>query len=281
VRVTRTRAELATALTSARGEGGTVGLVPTMGYLHDGHLSLVDRARADAGTVVVSIFVNPLQFGPSEDLSTYPRDEERDLALLADRGTDLVFAPAAAEMYPGGAPSVRITPGPMGQRLCGAFRPGHFEGVLTVVAKLFGLVRPDLAIFGRKDYQQAVLIQRMATDLDMGVRIETAPILREPDGVALSSRNAYLSAAEREQASGLHAALATAAARYADGERAPESVLGAARARLAAHPLLRLQYLEAVHPETLEPAPRLASGTVVAAAVFCGATRLIDNVELP
>ena len=159
---------------------------------------------------VVTVFVNPLQFGPSEDLDSYPRDEERDLAQLEDRGVDLVFVPDVEEMYPGGRPEVTVTPGAMGRRLCGAHRPGHFAGVLTVVAKLFGLVRPDVAVFGQKDFQQAALIRRMVRDLELRVRVETAPIVREADGLAMSSRNSYLSAEERAQAPGLHRSLAAA-----------------------------------------------------------------------
>jgi pantoate--beta-alanine ligase len=189
-----------------------------MGYLHEGHLSLVDVAREQADRVAVSIFVNPLQFGPSEDLESYPRDEDRDLAALEARGADLVFVPSVDEMYPGGGAGVTVSPGPLEDRLCGAFRPGHFAGVLTVVAKLFGLFRPDVAVFGRKDFQQAVLIRHMVDDLDMGVQVVTAPIVREPDGLAMSSRNAYLSDRERSEAVGLHAALTAATALYARGK---------------------------------------------------------------
>ncbi|MEJ2205628.1 MAG: pantoate--beta-alanine ligase [Gemmatimonadota bacterium] len=279
--VVRTRGELGRSLTDARHGDASLGLVPTMGHLHEGHLSLVDTARQGNDRVAVSIFVNPLQFGPSEDLDSYPRNEERDLEALEARGADLVFVPTVEEIYPRGGSGVTVSPGPLEDRLCGAFRPGHFRGVLTVVAKLFGLFRPSAAVFGRKDFQQAVLIKHMVDDLDMGVRVVTAPIVREPDGLALSSRNAYLSADERGQAAGLHSGLMAAAKSYADGERNAMDLLAEARRVLDLHPLVEPQYLEAVDPLTLDPVERAASGTVIAVAAFCGRTRLIDNLELP
>lgn len=280
MRVARTRAELEDELRGLRADRGPLALVPTMGYLHEGHLSLVDRAAAFALGVVATIFVNPLQFGPNEDLASYPRDEKRDLDLLRARGAALTFVPSVDEMYPDGSPRVTVHPGPMGARLCGAHRPGHFEGVLTVVAKLFGLVRPEVAVFGRKDFQQAVLIRRMVRDLELRVRVETAPIAREADGLAMSSRNTYLGPAERAQAVGLFRALEAARERFRVGARDADAVLRAAREALARHPLVRLQYLEAVDPATLEPVDALEPATVVAIAAYCGATRLIDNVEL-
>ncbi len=278
--VARTRVELERGLAEARQGGTFLGLVPTMGFLHEGHLSLVDVAGELARSVAVSIFVNPLQFGPSEDLESYPRDEERDLAALEARGAHLVFAPSAEEMYPAGGTGVTVSPGPLEDRLCGAFRPGHFRGVLTVVAKLFGLFRPDVAVFGRKDFQQAVLIRNMAEELDMGVRVVTAPIVRETDGLALSSRNAYLSDQQRREAVGLHAALRAAAALYEQGERSVPDLLGEARRVLGLHPLLEPQYLEVVDPATLDSVEVAAPGNVIAGAAFCGRTRLIDNLEL-
>jgi pantoate--beta-alanine ligase len=251
-----------------------------MGFLHEGHLSLVDRARDLCDVVVASIFVNPLQFGPSEDLAAYPRDESRDLMLLEERGTTVAFLPGEEDMYPGGDPVVTVDPGPMEDRLCGAFRPGHFRGVLTVVAKLLGLVRPDVAVFGRKDFQQAVLIERMVRDLELGVRVETGPIAREPDGLAMSSRNAYLTGEERAQAVGLSAALAAAARRFDLGERHVTALLEVVRRALEGYPLLELQYAEAVEPGDLSPMEVARPGTVIALAAFCGSTRLIDNVEL-
>ncbi len=251
-----------------------------MGFLHEGHLSLVDRARSLCDVVAASIFVNPLQFGPSEDFSRYPRDEERDLALLEERGTALVFAPSVEEMYPAGEPVVTVSPGALAERLCGAYRPGHFRGVLTVVARLFGLFHPDVAVFGRKDFQQAVLIRRMVLDLELGVRIETGEIVREPDGLALSSRNAYLSPEERAQATGLHAALCAARDLFVEGERSAARLLEAIRSEIDGHPLLRLQYAELVDPDSLEGVDPARDGSVLALAAHCGDTRLIDNLEL-
>lgn len=278
--VVRTRGALAASLSRLRGDGLSLALVPTMGFLHEGHLSLVDRAAALADRVAVSLFVNPLQFGPSEDLAAYPRDEARDLALLRERGVALAFAPSVDVMYPEGEPVVTVSPGAMERRLCGAFRPGHFRGVLTVVAKLFGLLRPDVAVFGRKDFQQAVLIDRMVRDLELDVRVETGPIVRERDGLAMSSRNVYLSPDERRQATGLHAGLLAAAGLWAAGESRSERLLGEIRRAIAARPLLALQYAEAVDPRTLEGRDVALAGTVLALAAFCGTTRLIDNVEL-
>lgn len=278
--VARTRAELARALGRLRQGGRRVGLVPTMGFLHEGHLSLVDRAAELSDAVVASLFVNPLQFGPAEDLASYPRDEDRDLSLLEARGASLAFTPGVDEVYPEGDPVVMVSPGALERRLCGAFRPGHFRGVLTVVAKLFGLVHPDVAVFGRKDFQQAVLIRRMVADLELGVRVETARIVRESDGLAMSSRNAYLSPEERAQAVGLHHAL-TAASRLWGREGTPsDRLLEEIRRVIGQFPLLELQYAQAVHPATLESVATAEPGTVLALAAFCGTTRLIDNMEL-
>jgi pantoate--beta-alanine ligase len=280
MQVARTRVELAEALGDLAGSGEGVGLVPTMGFLHEGHLSLVDRARELSRVVVASIFVNPLQFAPTEDLATYPRDEARDLALLEVRGTDLVFTPSEEEMYPDGPTSVTVDPGALEDRLCGAYRPGHFRGVLTVVAKLFGLVRPDLAVFGLKDFQQAVLIRRMVRDLELGVRVETAAIVREADGLAMSSRNAYLGEEERAQATGLHLALSGASRAFEGGERNAAVLLSGVRRAVGEYPLLDLEYAAAVDPDSLADVEVAARGTVLALAAHCGSTRLIDNVEL-
>ena len=280
MQVARTRVELAQALADLGARGEAVGLVPTMGFLHEGHLSLVDRAREISEVVAASIFVNPLQFAPTEDLATYPRDEARDLALLEARGTDLVFTPADEEMYPEGRSLVTVDPGALEDRLCGAYRPGHFRGVLTVVAKLFGLVRPDVAVFGRKDFQQAVLVRRMVRDLELGVRVETAAIVREPDGLAMSSRNAYLNEEERAQATGLHGALSRAREAFDRGEGNSAALLGTVRRVVGEHPLLDLEYAEAVDPDSLAAVEVAEPGTVLALAAYCGSTRLIDNVEL-
>lgn len=283
--VARTRDELARELErlggpAPDGRARTLGLVPTMGFLHEGHLSLVDAAKDAADAVAVSVFVNPLQFGPGEDLDRYPRNEERDRELLEARGADLVFIPSVETMYPDGEPRVTVDPGPMADVLCGAHRPGHFRGVLTVVARLFGLFRPDVAVFGRKDFQQEVLIRRMVRDLEQGVEIVGGPVVREEDGLAMSSRNAYLSPEERAQAPGIHRSLEEARERVGQGERSAAVIAAGIRERIDAHPLLRTQYAELVHPDTLEPVGTVESGTVAAVAVFCGATRLIDNVSL-
>lgn len=261
-----------------RAGGARIGFVPTMGYLHEGHLRLVDRARAVADTVVVSVFVNPLQFGPTEDLGRYPRDLARDRALAHERGVDCLFVPPVADMYPPGA-VVRVTPGALATHLCGPHRPGHFEGVLTVVAKLLHIVEPDVAVFGRKDAQQARLIARMAADLDFPVEILVAPTAREADGLALSSRNAYLSPEHRRQAAGIPAALAEAHARFVGGERDAVVLCSTIRQRLD-QAGLAVEYVEAVDPDRLEPVALVAADTLLALAARTGATRLIDNIIL-
>ncbi|HEX8212707.1 MAG TPA: pantoate--beta-alanine ligase [Longimicrobium sp.] len=278
--VARTVAEVREAVREARAAGKTVALVPTMGYLHEGHLSLLDEASARADVVMMSIFVNPLQFGPAEDLDRYPRDLDRDLALAATRGTELVFAPSAAEMYPHGEPAVQVVPGRLAERLCGGSRPGHFGGVLTVVAKLFGIFQPDVAVFGQKDLQQATLIRRMVDDLDIPVRVEVAPIVREPDGLAMSSRNVYLSPPERESALALSRGLGRARALWDAGE-ADAATLRAALWKEMAVPGVEPEYAEVVDPRTLEGVERAVPGTVMAVAARVGRTRLIDNAILP
>jgi pantoate--beta-alanine ligase len=277
MRVVHTRAEVRAATAAAREGGHRVGLVPTMGFLHEGHLSLVDRARARAGCVALSIFVNPLQFGPAEDLDRYPRDLERDLALAEARGVDLVFAPSAAEMYPGGEPRVSVVADPsLEDRLCGAARPGHFRGVLTVVAKLFGVFTPDVAVFGQKDLQQALLVRRMVADLDMPLEVDVAPIVREPDGLAMSSRNVYLSPEERERALALPRAVEVVRSLFAAGETDGGVLRDAARSTLAV-PGVQVEYAEIVEPATLASVEHVFPGTVCAVAARVGSTRLIDN----
>ena len=255
-------------------------LVPTMGALHEGHAALLREARSRAGergAVVASVFVNPLQFGPGEDLDRYPRTMADDLALCARAGVDVVFAPGVAEVYPGGPDAARVTldPGPLGGVLEGRVRPTHFRGVLTVVAKLFGLVRPDVAVFGQKDYQQLVLVRRMVADLCLSVEVVGADTVREPEGLALSSRNRWLSADERRVATALSAALRAGAAAGAAG---PQDVRRAAAAVLAAEPELDLDYLELTSPD-LGPAPQAGPARLLVAARV-GATRLIDNVAV-
>ncbi len=247
-----------------------------MGALHAGHLSLVDLARDAADVVIVSVFVNPTQFGPGEDYDRYPRDLDRDAALLRDRGVDAVFAPAPGTMFP---PDHRTTVTVRGltDGLCGRNRPGHFDGVATIVAKLFAAVEPDIAVFGQKDAQQLAVIRRFTADLDFGVAILAAPIVREPDGLAMSSRNAYLSPEERSQAPVLHRALALGARLAADGETDPAVVVNRIRLVLAEAPSAEVEYVEIVDAGTIAPVERVKSGDLLAAAVRFGATRLIDN----
>lgn len=276
--VVRTPAELRRALADA----GRVALVPTMGALHGGHRSLMRLARERADTVVVSVFVNPLQFGPHEDFDRYPRDLAADTAECAREGVDVVFAPAVETMYPT-PPMVTVDAGAMGERLEGASRPGHFTGVLTVVSKLFHLVRPDSAVFGEKDAQQIALVRRMVADLDLPVEIVGAPILRDPDGLASSSRNVYLSDAERRSALALSRALRAGRDAAAEG---PDAVRAAARAVLdeaaGAAPAVELDYLALVDAATFTEAPSDHRGdAVLAVAARVGATRLIDNASIP
>ena len=278
--VVSSRAEARAEVARLHAGGQSLALVPTMGALHDGHLSLVECASELAGRVMVSIFVNPLQFGPGEDLERYPRDLERDVALVAEHGADLVFAPPTTEVYPVGDMPVTVAPGAMGDLLCGRYRPGHFQGVLTVVARLFDLLSPDVAVFGQKDFQQAVLIRRMARDLEMGVRIEVAPIIREEDGLAMSSRNAYLSPDERSEAAGIHLGLQRAGQLFDQGESRAEALISEVRRMVDARTLLHAQYVEIVDPEVLEPVDPVVSGSVIMVAAHCGSTRLIDNLIL-
>jgi len=264
------------------GPGARVVLVPTMGALHAGHLSLVRRAHELGDTVIVSIFVNPLQFGAGEDLDAYPRTVDADVALLAELGVAAVFVPTAGEMYPGGAIDTRVTAGPVGALLEGAARPGHFDGMLTVVAKLISIVTPDTVMFGQKDAQQVFLVQRMVADLNLRTRIDVGAIVREPSGLALSSRNRYLSAAEARAAEALSAGLAAAASVAAGSPGSgPAEPSAAARARLDAEPLVKLDYLEVVHPQTFLPVPHTYRGPArMLVAAVVGHTRLIDNTLL-
>jgi len=259
---------------------GTWGFVPTMGYLHEGHLSLVRRARAENDHVAVSIFVNPTQFGPHEDYNRYPRDLERDLRLLEPLGVDLVFAPSVEEMYPPGFQTWVIVEG-VSRPLEGAARPGHFRGVATVVTKLFNIVQPDRAYFGQKDAQQAVVIRRMVQDLNIPVEIVVCPTVREPDGLAMSSRNTYLNPEERRAATVLFRALQAAKARYEQGERDAERLREAMREVIQAEPLARLDYVSVADPETLQELDRVEDRALLSLAVYIGKTRLIDNILLP
>ncbi|HSK53027.1 MAG TPA: pantoate--beta-alanine ligase [Clostridia bacterium] len=274
--VVRTRAALRVALArSAR----PLGLVPTMGWLHDGHRTLVRRARDESSTVVVSIFVNPRQFNQATDFTKYPRDEARDLAICEEEGVDLVFAPPVEEVYPPGFDTV-VSVGAVARPLEGAARPGHFDGVATVVAILFGLVGADRAYFGQKDAQQVMVIRQMARDLAIGTEVIACPTVREPDGLALSSRNVHLSAAERAAAPVLHRALLAARARWERGERSGEVLRSAMREELAGEPLAEPEYVSVADGTTLLELDRVDGPALASLAVRFGSTRLIDNEPL-
>ncbi len=255
-------------------QGLKVGLVPTMGALHAGHLSLIEAARGENAIVVVSIFVNPIQFGPGEDFARYPREPAHDADLLSAAGVDAIYRPSVEVMYPAGS-STRVHVSGVADPLEGAARPGHFEGVATVVSKLFTAVEPDRAYFGQKDAQQAAVVKRLARDLDFPIEIRVCPTVREADGLALSSRNAYLGPDERKAAASLSSALRLAAAAYAAGERRPEQLRKVLCERLEAEPLAQVEYAEVVDPETFRP-----PGSLAVLAVRIGKTRLIDNHDL-
>lgn len=263
----------------ARREGNRVGLVPTMGALHEGHLSLVRAAKSQCDVVAVSIFVNPTQFGPNEDFAKYPRTFERDCHLLENESVDLVFAPSAEEMYPAGAVTY-VTVESLSDRLCGRSRPGHFRGVTTVVSKLFHIVEPDVAFFGQKDAAQVAIIQRMVRDLNIPVEIVVCPIVREPDGLAMSSRNAYLAPEQRKAALALSRALGHVQRVFDGGERNAARLIEAGKQVIAEEPSVRLDYLEIVDPESLKAMDLVSTTSLVALAAFVGTTRLIDNVVL-
>ncbi|MCS6860436.1 MAG: pantoate--beta-alanine ligase [Abditibacteriales bacterium] len=262
-----------------RREGKTIGVVPTMGYFHEGHLSLMRRARAECEVVIVTLFVNPAQFAPHEDFASYPRDFERDCQLAEAEGVDILFAPTAEAMYPDGYETF-VTVENLTQPLCGASRPGHFRGVTTVVAKLFNITQPHRAYFGLKDYQQCKVIQKMVRDLNFDITIVPCPIVREPDGLAMSSRNAYLSPAERQAALALHRALRHAEQMVKAGERDARVVRDAVQAMIAAEPLAWIDYVEVVDAETLQPVEQIQQNTLVALAVKIGRARLIDNTVI-
>ena len=259
---------------------GSLGLVPTMGYLHDGHLALVRRARAENDTLAVSIFVNPSQFGAEEDLSAYPRDMERDLALLQTEGVDLVFAPSEEEIYPLGF-DTWVEVGALARRLEGELRPGHFRGVATVVAKLFNVVRPDRAYFGQKDGQQVAVIRRMVADLDMGIDVVVVPTVREADGLALSSRNAYLTERQRKAAPMVYAALCRGRTLWEDGERSAESLRREVREVLDRESVVdSIDYVSVADASSLEEVGTIQRPVMVSVAVWMGKARLIDNILL-
>jgi len=259
-----------------RRDGRRIAVVPTMGALHEGHLALLRAARGRADVVILTIFVNPIQFGPSEDLTRYPRDEAGDLAAARRCGVDLAFCPDAPAMYPPGSQTF-VEVRELSRPLCGASRPGHFTGVATVVTKLFHATLPHVAVFGEKDYQQLAIIRRMVRDLDFGIEIVSVPIVREPDGLAMSSRNAYLGPDERRAALALSAGLAAAQAAFAAGERDAAALVAAARAPIEAEPLARIDYVELRDADELTELARVDRRAVLAMAVFIGKTRLIDN----
>ena len=268
----------ATALALNR-RGKKIAFVPTMGYLHEGHLSLMRLARRKGDVLVVSIFVNPAQFGPREDFSRYPRDLRRDLALCRRAGADVVFAPAVKSMYPEGY-SAYVEETRLSRGLCGARRPGHFRGVATVVLKLFVIVQPDLAVFGLKDFQQSRVIRKMASDLNLPVTILAAPTVREKDGLAMSSRNTFLNPSERKEALCLRRALLQARRMARTGERDARRIRAAMKRIVEREPSARIDYLEIVDGEDLRPVRRIEPGAMAALAVFIGKTRLIDNIKL-
>jgi pantoate--beta-alanine ligase len=278
VQIIRDLKSLHAALEKLRADGSTVAMVPTMGALHDGHMTLVHEAKRRAGHVVVSIFVNPTQFGPNEDLSTYPRQEEADAKLLRAAGVAILWAPSVEAMYPSGfATSIHVAG--VSEGLCGAARPGHFDGVATVVAKLFGQVRPDVALFGEKDYQQLAVIRRLVTDIDLRVEIVGIPTARAPDGLALSSRNAYLSPADRAAAVALPLALHSAAQAIRNGGPVAEA-LASARAALSTAGFARIDYVALCDATSLAPLESLDRPARLLAAAVLGKTRLIDNISV-
>jgi pantoate--beta-alanine ligase len=281
VEVTPSGERFRAACEEARAGGRSVGLVPTMGALHQGHGRLIKAARDGCGFVALSIFVNPLQFGAAEDLAAYPRQLDRDLAIADSLRCDLAFTPDEAEMYPGGKPEITVDPGPLGDRLEGASRPGHFRGVLTVVAKLFNLGGPCRAYFGEKDAQQLALIRRMAAGLDFPVEVTGCPIVREIDGLALSSRNAYLEPEQRAAASVLFDALSAAATLARRGDRRADVLRAEMAKRIGAEPLARLDYVAVVDDRTWEDVDELAGPARALVAAKIGSTRLIDNLMLP
>lgn len=272
--------EMQSACRTARREGKVVGLAPTMGALHEGHLSLVRAARQQADVVVVSIFVNPLQFGPNEDFTRYPRSLDSDCALLLAEGVDIIFAPSPVAMYPAGACTTVHVEG-LSKKLDGRSRPGHFAGVTTVVAKLFEIVRPDLAFFGQKDAAQVAIIRKMVQDLNMDLQLVVCPIVREKDGLAMSSRNAYLSTEQRAEALCLHHSIEHVRELAEKGEASVPALIASGSRIIAMERGARLDYFEIVHPDTLDPVEDISAGALVAVAAWIGETRLIDNLLLP
>ena len=271
--------EARTECRRARADGKRLGLVPTMGALHEGHLSLVRAAKAQCDTVAVSLFVNPTQFGPTEDLAKYPRPFERDRELLEKEGVAILFAPPVDEMYPKGEVTRVVVEG-LSEKLDGRSRPGHFRGVTTVVSKLFHIIEPDIAFFGQKDAAQSAIIRRLVRDLNFPVEIVICPIVREPDGLAMSSRNVYLSTEDRQSALVLHRSLGLVEEKFRAGEKDAAQLIAIARQVFAQKPQVRLDYFEIVDPDTLDPVERIQQPALVAVAAYVGSTRLIDNLIL-
>ena len=277
--IVETIREIQELINKERQQGKGIGFVPTMGYLHEGHLSLIRRAKAENSFVVVSIFVNPTQFGVGEDYETYPRDLERDAAMAKDAGADVIFHPSVKEMYPTGYKTYVEVVG-ITEKLCGASRPGHFKGVTTVVSKLFNIVKPDRAYFGQKDAQQVAVIQNMVLDLNMGVQVIPCPIVREEDGLAMSSRNTYLSGEERQAALILSKSLFKAVELIERGERRPEEIKDFISKEIQQQPKVNLDYVEIVHGVSLEGMDTIEGDVLIALAAKVGKTRLIDNIRM-
>ena len=273
-------AEMTSFTKAAHRDGKRVGFVPTMGALHEGHLSLVRAARAQSDVVVVSIFVNPTQFGPNEDFSKYPRSFDRDAAMLENENADCIFSPTVEEMYPAGA-TTWVTVEGLSEKLDGRSRPGHFRGVSTVVSKLFNIVQPDAAFFGQKDAAQVAVIRKMVRDLNLDVNIVVCPIVREKDGLAMSSRNAYLTPEQRKQATVLGRSLQRVQRLNAQGHESAQELIRAGRQAITEEPAVKLDYFEIVNPDTLDPIQHTREGALVAVAAYLGTTRLIDNTLIP
>jgi pantoate--beta-alanine ligase len=277
--ITRTISETRAAIAHARASGKRIGFVPTMGYLHEGHLQLIDIAKQHSDFVVVSIFVNPTQFGPHEDFAAYPRDFERDRKLCDARGADLIFAPDVLEIYPE-RPLITFQIEKLADHLCGARRPGHFNGVVLVVSKLFNVVQPDVAVFGQKDAQQLIIIKRLVQDLNFPVKIISAPTVREPDGLAMSSRNVYLNPEQRAQSTVLYQSLQKAKALIEAGERNAQRVIAEMQKLITTARAAKIDYIEIVSVRDLQPLERLDGQILIALAVYFGTARLIDNIVL-
>ncbi|MDW8329364.1 MAG: pantoate--beta-alanine ligase [Candidatus Bipolaricaulota bacterium] len=277
--ITRTISETRAAIAQARAQGKRIGFVPTMGYLHEGHLKLIDIAKEHSDFVVVSIFVNPTQFGPKEDFAAYPRDFERDRRLCEGRGADLIFAPEVSEMYPERS-LITFQIERLADHLCGARRPGHFNGVVLVVSKLFNIVQPDVAVFGQKDAQQLIIIKRLVQDLNFPVKIISAPTVREHDGLAMSSRNVYLSPEQRAQSTVLYQSLQRARGLIESGERDAKKIISEIQKLIATASEAKIDYIEIVNVRDLQPVERLDGQILIALAVYFGKARLIDNIVL-